>query len=168
MSNIGPSFPTQLAIAGLLGLPFSWTPSGTILYASGVTNDQKTAIAALIAAHDPSLPDPSAACTALLVAGMALTSSGTSALDGIYPCDPTSQQRIVAEALSIQVAGKFTNGQTTRAWYDTSNAGHTFDTTQFTAFSEAVGQFVDAALVALEVGLTTAVWAAPSNAYTIA
>jgi len=50
--NIGPTFPDDLREAGLIGLPFSWTPDG--LYdTSQLTPEQLGAVNAVLAAHDP-------------------------------------------------------------------------------------------------------------------
>lgn len=53
---IGPSFPSELQAAGLMGLPFSWVPDGTIQYGPTITQTQRTAIEAVKAAHNPTTP----------------------------------------------------------------------------------------------------------------
>lgn len=55
---IGPSFSYELAAAGLLGLPFTWTSDGNISFEEGVTPQQKAAIVVVYDAHNPARPDP--------------------------------------------------------------------------------------------------------------
>jgi hypothetical protein len=83
------------------------------------------------------------ALPAMLAAGCQITSTSTPALNGLYPIDPATAARITAEQVMIQVSGKFTNGQTTRAWYTATGTAPVFTTTQFTAFAEAVAGYVD-------------------------
>lgn len=91
----------------------------------------------------------SAAVQTALTSSITITSTGTSALNGTYAVDPATQQKIIAEAVYIQVTGgigvgNFTNGQSTRGWPDITGTPHTFDTTHFVPFAEAVAQYVDA------------------------
>lgn len=62
---IGPTFGDELKSAGLLGLPFSWSPEGAFnLSDKRLSAMQKTAIQAVYAAHDPTKtkpPEPSVA-----------------------------------------------------------------------------------------------------------
>jgi hypothetical protein len=78
--------------------------------------------------------------------GILFSSTAEPTLGGIYPLDTVSQQKITAEALYIQVAAKFTNGQTTKAWYDMSGSPHTFTTAYFIQFAEAAAAYIDALL----------------------
>jgi hypothetical protein len=58
---IGPHFPDELRAAGLLNLPFTWGPDGAIQYDARLTANQRTAIQAVLAAHNPATPaDPTA------------------------------------------------------------------------------------------------------------
>jgi len=50
---IGPSFPDELKVAGLTGLPFSWGSDGSIQFDSRMTQAQKDAVNAVYAAHNP-------------------------------------------------------------------------------------------------------------------
>ena len=59
--TIGPSFVGELAAAGLGGLPFSWSPDGTINNQDiRLTQQQKDGIQAVYNAHNPALPAPPA------------------------------------------------------------------------------------------------------------
>lgn len=53
---IGPSFPDELKVAGLLGLPFAWGTDGVIQFDSRMTQPQMNAVLAVYAAHDPATP----------------------------------------------------------------------------------------------------------------
>lgn len=58
MKRIGPTFVTELQVAGLLGLPFSWGPDGVITYGAAMTPAQIAAVEAVYAAHDPDRQPP--------------------------------------------------------------------------------------------------------------
>jgi hypothetical protein len=88
------------------------------------------------------------ATAVILAMGCAVVSTATPALNATYAIDTVSQGQITSESLYIQVtsgqgAAKFTNGQITKPWPDVAGAPHTFSTTQFIAFAEAVAQYVD-------------------------
>lgn len=53
MTTFGPTFGDELAAAGLGGLPIGWTASGSVSGREYLTDDQNTALDAVIAAHDP-------------------------------------------------------------------------------------------------------------------
>ena len=55
---IGSSFSTELKSAGLLGLPFSWSPDGEIFGRENLTEAQSDVLDAVIADHDPSSLPP--------------------------------------------------------------------------------------------------------------
>jgi hypothetical protein len=109
------------------------------------------------------------AFVAALQQGVAITSTGTSALNGTYPCDKRTQQTIVSEQMYIASETTFTNGGTTLAWPDIAGTFHIFPSTaEFTAFAKAVGQYVQAlntAYATVQAG--GGAWVAPSNAITI-
>jgi hypothetical protein len=50
---IGPTFPAELAAAGLTELPFAWDSDGNILFGSAMTTEQIASVEAVYAAHDP-------------------------------------------------------------------------------------------------------------------
>lgn len=56
---IGPSFSNELNAAGLLGKPFSWSSDGTLSFDPSMTQTDRDAVRAVLAAHDPTvkLPD---------------------------------------------------------------------------------------------------------------
>jgi hypothetical protein len=55
---IGPTFSAELRAAGLFGLPLSWSSDGSIAWGDGITDSQRTAVEAVLAAHNPATPDP--------------------------------------------------------------------------------------------------------------
>ena len=54
---IGPSFLSEIEAAGLAGLPFAWAAEG-VTYGDDLTPEQRAAIEAVVAAHDPDSPAP--------------------------------------------------------------------------------------------------------------
>jgi hypothetical protein len=78
----------------------------------------------------------------LLTGGLAITSTGDSALNATYPCDPISQQQVVAEVTSILLNNAFTDGETSIAWLDKTGAPHTFSINQFKTLATALAAFV--------------------------
>lgn len=91
---------------------------------------------------------------------LSVRSSSTPALNGLYSIVPSMQAQITAESVYIQATGlqgsaKFTNGQATKMWPDSSGAYHTFTTVQFILFAEAVAEYVDALLTALATAQAT-------------
>lgn len=58
MGNIGPSFGSELAAAGLLGLAFSWGTDGQIQFHETVPQAIRDQVAAVLAVHDPRKPAP--------------------------------------------------------------------------------------------------------------
>lgn len=69
MKNIGPSFPSELAAAGLWGLPIAWTPDGvnfgdvvnldgTVTLNPALSSESRAAVEAVVAAHVPTAPAP--------------------------------------------------------------------------------------------------------------
>lgn len=55
---IDPSFPKELFAAGLTGKPFSWSEAGEFIFNESMTGEEKDAVLAVYAAHDPETPAP--------------------------------------------------------------------------------------------------------------
>lgn len=126
--TIGNSFSTELAAAGLFGLPFSWTPDGTLML-SALTTPQAAAVAAVYASHDPTVVPLVQRAVEALFAGVAVTSAGTPALNGTYSMDPAALNRMAGTSIYIAVNGKFPGGVTTYTWVDTGGTPHVFPST---------------------------------------
>lgn len=101
--------------------------------------------------------------------GLALTCTGTPALNATYAVDENAQLRIMAQFISfLMSANTFTNGTTSMQWPDINGTLHTFTVAQFKAFGGAINKYLDAvSLVSLQLANGTVV-AWPSNAATIA
>lgn len=114
----------------------------------------------------PAPPAPTLAqqAAALIAAGLTITSTSTSSLDGTYATDPVSQQHISAEVTSILLNDTFTDGTSSIAWLDAAGASHTFTVAQFKTFATAVAAFVSACLKCVNGQSTTL----PSASATIA
>lgn len=55
--RIGPSFAAEIAAAGLLGLPFSWSEDG-VLFGGDISEAERARVEAVVAAHDPKKEPP--------------------------------------------------------------------------------------------------------------
>lgn len=56
--RIGPSFPSELEAARLLGLPFSWGEDGQFSFDPAMTQAQIDEVLAVYEEHDPEEPAP--------------------------------------------------------------------------------------------------------------
>jgi hypothetical protein len=100
---------------------------------------------------------------AVMAAGCQISSYSTPAINGVYAITNSATSMITSEQVYIATTGKFTNGQTSHAWSDISGNRHVFPTTAlFTAFAEAVAEYVDALDEALAVADEGGGWVAPS------
>lgn len=75
---IGNTFSDELKAAGLLGLPFSWGADGSFEFSPTMTQEQRDAVMAVYAAHDPDavLPVPVPDVVTMRQARLALLQSG--------------------------------------------------------------------------------------------
>jgi hypothetical protein len=115
--------------------------SGEVLFPAIATPTELTAAFSGYAAAVAAAGVPAAAAAALS-AGLTVTSTGTPALNGTYACDSNTTANINAEITSIMLNATFADGTTSLAWPDTSLALHTFNITQFKAFSTDLAAFV--------------------------
>lgn len=82
---------------------------------------------------------------AAALSGIAITSTATSSLNGTYPTDQATLNKLQEVALYIAVNGSFPAGQTSMPWADASGQVHAFPTTaEFSAFAKAVADYVAA------------------------
>lgn len=79
-----------------------------------------------------------------LSAGLAVTSTGTPAINGTYALDLESRSDIMAEIVSLLKNSTFTNGTTTLPFTDISGALHDFQVTVFEALATEIGNYVGA------------------------
>lgn len=95
----------------------------------------------------PSPPSPTLAqqAQAALSTGLAITSTGTPALNGVYAVDATTQARITSTMLYVQVNSAFPGPASTMAWPLMNGSTVTFPSTAaFQAFASAVANYVAA------------------------
>lgn len=140
--QIGPSFASELAAAGLVGLPFSWGADGSINFSPTMTAQQIAAVQAVYAAHNPATIEPSQQARNALAVGLQIVSTGTSALNGTYAVDAVSQADIIAIETSINAGKGFPGGSATFDYPDVAGSMHSFSEANFTNFAAAVRDFV--------------------------
>lgn len=89
-------------------------------------------------------PTPTLALKAVeaIAAGLAITSTGTPALNATYAVDQVSQMDIIAIETSINAGKGFPGGATTFNYQDITGAFHSFTQTNFTDFAAAVRDYV--------------------------
>lgn len=88
MKRVSERFADELQAAGLLGLPFSWGEDGALEFGASITADQRAAIQAALANHDPAVPRDAPLVrreerTAALLA-LVGTEAAEAALDGFF------------------------------------------------------------------------------------
>jgi hypothetical protein len=92
-----------------------------------------------------SLPaQASVALTARIAAGIAITSTGTPALNATYALDEVSAGQIYQIGLYANQFAVFPSGAVTQAYPDINGLPHTFTVAQFVAFLRAVAPLVSA------------------------
>lgn len=79
---------------------------------------------------------------ALLAGGLALTSTGTPALNGTYGADAATIAYVNSEMTSLLKNGVFADGSTSVYWPDAGGALHVFNVAQFEGFAAALAAFV--------------------------
>jgi hypothetical protein len=95
-------------------------------------------------AAPPAPPPPTVAqqAAAAAMAGWAVTSTSTPAINGTYAIDTASQQQVAAISLYIQVNARFPASQTTFNWSDVNGTAHAFPTTAvFQEFATAMADY---------------------------
>ena len=53
MKQIGPTFSAEIKAASLVGLPFAWGADGKLEFDPSMTSQQRAAVLAVVAVHDP-------------------------------------------------------------------------------------------------------------------
>jgi hypothetical protein len=139
---IGPNFSNELAAAGLTGLPFSWSPDGTLTFMPAMTSAEISAVEAVYAAHNPATPDPIAAANALVVAGIPIVSTSTPALNATYAIDTASKTVIDGIYSGIKDGDGLPGGGATFNYPDIVGAPHAFSAATFPGFAKAVRDYL--------------------------
>lgn len=138
------------ATAFPVALPYRWVSVGTSGAQVGWTYNGTTWTAPA-ALPGPTPTEIAAAVYATFIAGgLTVTSTGTSALNGVYALDETTQSDIAVEAQFISTFSEFTNGGTVNLQWPLQNGTLvSFPTTaEFLALAKASGQVVAAAKLA--------------------
>ncbi len=101
-------------------------------------------------------------------AGLQITSTSNSALNGTYPVDTATQQKLAAVSLYVAVNGHFPAGLQSIVWSDVTGAPHAgFTMAQHQAFATVIADYItgiDAAKIAIVAGHSVS-W--PSSSVTI-
>lgn len=78
---IGPTFGAEIEAAGLAGLAFSWTADGLLTFGDAISAEQRAAIEAVYAAHNPATQAPAAVSVTVDQLAALLVSKGTITAD---------------------------------------------------------------------------------------
>jgi len=116
---------TWVECTGIAGIAPGWLYNGSTFTAPATTP-----------------PTPPQLAAALLAGGLAVTSTGTPALDATYATSPAAQAAIGAIMTGINAGKGFPDGLTSLPYPDASGAAHSFSVAQFTAFAQAIENFV--------------------------
>ncbi|WP_233831769.1 hypothetical protein [Paraburkholderia sp. ZP32-5] len=79
---------------------------------------------------------------AALNAGLAVSSTGTPALNGTYAVDSLSQADVIAIETSLNAGKGFPGGASTFSYPDANGALHSFNEANFTDFAQTVRDYV--------------------------
>lgn len=78
----------------------------------------------------------------IMGAGVQVHSTGTPALNGTYPLDESTQQKIMGIVSGIAAGRGLPGGGSTFYWQDVTGAAHSFDSTAFLNFSAGLESFL--------------------------
>jgi hypothetical protein len=148
-----PAVTDQVAIRSAANDAWSVAPDyrGQTAYEQlGAATQVVTAIGSLPTGWATTPPPPTAAqalsaqVAAAFAAGQTITSSSTPALNGTYPVDAATQNKIAQVEMFIQKNGVFPGSSgTSLAWYDIAGAAHIFPSVVlFSEFATAVANYV--------------------------
>jgi hypothetical protein len=116
---------------------------------------------------DPPAPpfNPTTAINNALAAGVIITCTGNSSLNGTYSATTQSKTDLLGALSYYGLKGNFFGGSSTMTWYDQNGTAHSFNATQFEEFAEAIGAYIAAVE---NWAFSGGSGSAPSNAITIA
>lgn len=130
------------AIDGVTGLSTDRT-TWAAMFQPGATSAQRQAAQNVLASFDPSVPTSAQAVAQKLANGIAITSTGTPALNATYALDQVTQQDIVSIWAYIKEHAAFPAGMVSLPFPDINGALHSFPTpAQFVAFATACADIV--------------------------
>src|SRR5579883_2220741 len=165
MSNVfGPTFGAELyAALTAAGQSTNGVSADLItgaVYYNGVpvaASGAPSALASVVSAHDNSAVDRHAAAAAALAAGIAITSTGTPSISGVYGTAMQDEINLTGLQASINAGVPFLS-----YLRDKSGVKHTMTATQFTALASAVLAYI-AAVDAYVAGDTASLLAASAT-----
>jgi|SRR5579883_258902 hypothetical protein len=131
--------------------------NGVPVAASGAPSALKSVVASVVSAHDNSAVDRHAAAAAALAAGIAITSTGTPSISGVYGTAMQDEINLTGLQASINAGVPFLS-----YLRDKSGVKHTMTATQFTALASAVLAYI-AAVDAYVAGDTASLLAASAT-----
>lgn len=123
--------------------------SGEVYFAAAPTTEQ---LASAFAGYTAAVAGQAAQATfdTAMASGLAITSTGTPALNATYALDSTSQAQVFQIGTYAQSFSEFTNGTTSMSYPDITGTPHTFTVTAFVALFQAIARYVTAAQTTLE------------------
>ena len=111
---------------------------------------------------------PQVIAAAALAAGLAITSTGTPALNATYATDTEARDEIASIELYIAEYGTFPGGATSLAYPDITGTMHTFPTVgAFAPFAKAIADYVAAVIETANINANGGDQAFPSASATI-
>jgi len=87
---------------------------------------------------------------AAVAAGLTVTWSVSTALNGAYGLDDTTRNNMTAETVCLMLNNAFTNGGQSKNWPDLGYTFHSFNAVQFKAFATAAAAYYDALVSACQ------------------
>jgi len=141
----------------------SWRADGHISFAATITQTQRDAVNAVLAAHDPSKVPPAAEYANRIAAGLRIVSTDDPELNGTYAIDAAARANITAIVTSLAIGLGLPLGGSTVQYSDLEGSKHAFTADAFKAFAAAVRDYVyslDLTAEALAAGQPTS-WPTP-------
>jgi hypothetical protein len=143
MTVIGPNFANEVAAAGLNGLPFTWNKDGVNLNDPNLTPEQIDAINVVIAAHDPTKPNPHTLFAEALSHGCQIELTGIPTLNATYDASGPAWQMMKDEVFYIITFGSFSGNMTELSWLAMDGSIVRFTTTeQFKSVAKVIGDWL--------------------------
>jgi hypothetical protein len=105
-------------------------------------------------------PTPAQQATSLLELSALVESTSDQTLNAAYPVGVEARMNVMAEMISLNVNGTFTNGETSVDWLDINSQIHTFDADHFRSYARVIGAYITA-LKQVAAGIGTTLPAQP-------
>jgi hypothetical protein len=135
---IGPSFTAEIEAAGLMGLPFAWSAEG-VTYGASLTTQQRAAIEAVVAAHNPTIVGKPALTSYAADKRWQKETGGT--VVGGVPISTDDRSKIMIMGARVAAAA---DAEWTTVWHGSDGQTYPINATQMIAISDAVEAHVNA------------------------